>query len=159
MSYVMGPKGQIVVAKELRDQLGVGPGWLAIQQVKGDHLEAHFLPPSHRRSLKATLADRIDVTFEAHERGAAERSSERTQVESVQANERVDEVEAGEQLDAAGDVEHQEMAVDESQATMPGTQPMPGVPQAPAQHGESQTASTTTDSRVKRGRGRFGWRR
>ncbi len=61
MAYLVGPKGQIVIAKEIRDQLGVEPGWLALQRVVGDHVEVHFLPPEHRKSLKGSLADQVKV--------------------------------------------------------------------------------------------------
>ena len=56
MPYRVGPKGQVVVAKELRDRLGIGPGWVAIQRLRGDHVEMHFLPPDHNESLKGSLA-------------------------------------------------------------------------------------------------------
>jgi hypothetical protein len=29
MSYVVGPKGRITIAREIRDRLGVEPGWIA----------------------------------------------------------------------------------------------------------------------------------
>ena len=56
MPYLVGPKGQVVVAKEIRDRLGIGPGWVAIQRLAGDHVEMHFLPPDHNESLKGSLA-------------------------------------------------------------------------------------------------------
>lgn len=59
MAYAVGPKGQIVIAKEIRERLGVGPGWVAIQSVVDDHLEVYFVPPEHRRSLKGVLADHV----------------------------------------------------------------------------------------------------
>jgi bifunctional DNA-binding transcriptional regulator/antitoxin component of YhaV-PrlF toxin-antitoxin module len=77
MSYVVGPKGQIVIAKELRDQLGVSPGWTAIQRVTGDHLEVFFMPPSHRRSLKGTLSDQIGAKLDAANRGDGGNHSDR----------------------------------------------------------------------------------
>ena len=64
MSYQVGTKGQVVIAKKLRDQLGIKPGWLATQLVVDDHIEIYFAPPSHRRSLKGSLrgyAVRADV--------------------------------------------------------------------------------------------------
>ena len=57
MSYQVGTKGQVVIAKKLRDQLGIKPGWLATQVVVDDHVEIYFAPPSHRRSLKGSLRD------------------------------------------------------------------------------------------------------
>jgi bifunctional DNA-binding transcriptional regulator/antitoxin component of YhaV-PrlF toxin-antitoxin module len=56
MAYLVGPKGQIVIAKEIRDHLGIKPGWIAIQQLVGDRLEVHFLPAEHRQSLMGCLA-------------------------------------------------------------------------------------------------------
>jgi bifunctional DNA-binding transcriptional regulator/antitoxin component of YhaV-PrlF toxin-antitoxin module len=55
MGYTVGPKGQVVIAKEIRDKLGVAPGWVALQRLAGDHAEVHFVPPPHRRSLKGGL--------------------------------------------------------------------------------------------------------
>ena len=62
MANVVGSKGQIVIAKELRDQLGIGPGWITIQRLAGDHVEVYFLPPEHDRSLKGSLAKHTEVT-------------------------------------------------------------------------------------------------
>lgn len=59
MASVVGPKGQVVIAKEIRDKLGVEPGWVALQRVEGDHVEVYFVPPAHRRSLKGSLARHI----------------------------------------------------------------------------------------------------
>ncbi len=61
MAHVVGTKGQVVIAKEIRDQLGVEPGWLALQRLVGDHVEIYFLPPEHRNSLKGSLAEYINV--------------------------------------------------------------------------------------------------
>lgn len=59
MPHIVGPKGQVVIAKEIRDRLGVEPGWLALQRLVDDHVEIYFLPPEHRKSLKASLASHI----------------------------------------------------------------------------------------------------
>lgn len=75
MSYLVGPKGQVVIAKGVRDRLGVQPGWLALQRIVDDHVEIHFLPPEHRESLKGSLASysnvRIGVGTEWEEARAA----------------------------------------------------------------------------------------
>ena len=56
MADVVGPKGQVVIAKEIRDCLGIEPGWIALQRLVDDHVELYLLPPEHRRSLKGSLA-------------------------------------------------------------------------------------------------------
>lgn len=59
MSYLVGSKGQLVIAKEIRDKLGVEPGWIALQRLVGDHIEVYFIPPQHKKSLKGRLARHI----------------------------------------------------------------------------------------------------
>ncbi|MBI4307974.1 MAG: AbrB/MazE/SpoVT family DNA-binding domain-containing protein [Chloroflexi bacterium] len=61
MAHIVGPKGQVVIAKEIRDRLGVAPGWVALQRLVNDHVEVHFLPPEHRKSLKGSLAKHTKV--------------------------------------------------------------------------------------------------
>ncbi|HZD56364.1 MAG TPA: AbrB/MazE/SpoVT family DNA-binding domain-containing protein [Anaerolineales bacterium] len=56
MTYLVGAKGQIVIAKEIRERLGIQPGWVALQRLVGDRVEIYFLPPEHRESLKGSLA-------------------------------------------------------------------------------------------------------
>ena len=57
--HKVGSKGQVVIAKEIRDELGIEPGWLALQRVVDGHLEVHFLPPQHDRSLAGSLASYV----------------------------------------------------------------------------------------------------
>jgi bifunctional DNA-binding transcriptional regulator/antitoxin component of YhaV-PrlF toxin-antitoxin module len=45
MATVMGAKGQVTIAKEIRERLGIGPGWTAVQHVVGEHVELHFVAP------------------------------------------------------------------------------------------------------------------
>jgi AbrB family looped-hinge helix DNA binding protein len=61
MANKVGSKGQVVIAKELRDQLGIKPGWIALQQLSEDHIELYFIPPEHKKSLKGSLAGQIKV--------------------------------------------------------------------------------------------------
>lgn len=63
MAHKVGPKGQIVIAKEIRDRLGVRPGWVALQRVVDDHVEIYFLPPEHRESLLGSLAAHTKITI------------------------------------------------------------------------------------------------
>jgi AbrB family looped-hinge helix DNA binding protein len=51
MANRVGPKGQVVIEKEIRQKLGIEPGSLAIQRLVDDHVEIYFLPPRHNRSL------------------------------------------------------------------------------------------------------------
>ena len=75
MGNVVGTKGQVVIANHIRDQLGIGPGWVAIQRAVDDRVEMVFLPPEHRESLKGSLASHIkgsvppDVWQRVRERG------------------------------------------------------------------------------------------
>ncbi len=62
VAHVVGPKGQLVTAKEIRDRLSIAPGWVALQRVVDDHVEIYFLPPEHRESLKGSLAAHIKTT-------------------------------------------------------------------------------------------------
>lgn len=57
MAHKVGTKGQVVIAKEIRDQLGIEPGTLTIQRAVGDHLEIRFIPVTHH-SLAGILAGR-----------------------------------------------------------------------------------------------------
>jgi AbrB family looped-hinge helix DNA binding protein len=67
VAYVVGPKGQVVIAKEIRKRLGVEPGWMALQRLVDDHVELYFLPPEHRRSLKGSLSEYVRVHIAAGE--------------------------------------------------------------------------------------------
>lgn len=57
MSYKVSSKGQIVIDKEIRERLGIEPGWVAVQRQVGDRVEIRFYPGAHERSLRGALAD------------------------------------------------------------------------------------------------------
>lgn len=63
----VGTEGQITIERELLDRLGVQPGWLALQRVVDGHIEVHFVPPEHNRSLKGILAPYTNVTVSPEE--------------------------------------------------------------------------------------------
>ena len=52
----VGQKGQVVIEKEIRDQLGIAAGWHTVQSLVGDHVEIRFIPPEHERSLFGVLS-------------------------------------------------------------------------------------------------------
>jgi bifunctional DNA-binding transcriptional regulator/antitoxin component of YhaV-PrlF toxin-antitoxin module len=56
MSSVVGERGQVTIDKQIRDELGIGPGWRAVQRLVGQRVEITFVPPRHRRSLRGVLA-------------------------------------------------------------------------------------------------------
>jgi bifunctional DNA-binding transcriptional regulator/antitoxin component of YhaV-PrlF toxin-antitoxin module len=61
VSTLVGTKGQVTLEKEIRDALGVGPGWRAIQRLEENRVVIEFLPPQHRRSLAGILTDATTV--------------------------------------------------------------------------------------------------
>jgi AbrB family looped-hinge helix DNA binding protein len=65
MAHRIGAKGQVVIAKEIRDQLGIGPGWETIQRVVDGRVEFAFVPPEHNRSLLGILNAHADPTLAA----------------------------------------------------------------------------------------------
>lgn len=56
MSTRVGTKGQVVIHKHIRDELGVEPGFLAIQRVVGDQVVIRFVPAEHETSLRGRLS-------------------------------------------------------------------------------------------------------
>ncbi|MEX2430621.1 MAG: AbrB/MazE/SpoVT family DNA-binding domain-containing protein [Dehalococcoidia bacterium] len=56
MTHTVGPEGQVVIEKDIRDRLGVKPGWLALQMLVDGHVEIHFVPPEHSESLAGAFA-------------------------------------------------------------------------------------------------------
>lgn len=62
MASTVGEKGQIVIEKGIRDALGIRPGFIAVQTPRAGHLEVHFYPPEHNRSLLGVLANATQVS-------------------------------------------------------------------------------------------------
>jgi bifunctional DNA-binding transcriptional regulator/antitoxin component of YhaV-PrlF toxin-antitoxin module len=56
MSNIVGPKGQVVIEKSIRDTLKLEPGYITIQKLVDDHVELYFFPPEHNKSLRGILA-------------------------------------------------------------------------------------------------------
>ena len=63
MAGIVGSKGQIVISKKIRDQLGIEPGWRVSQRLVDGHLEIYFIQPEHNRSLKGSLQRFIDPSL------------------------------------------------------------------------------------------------
>jgi AbrB family looped-hinge helix DNA binding protein len=65
MAHRIGAKGQVVIAKEIRDELGIGPGWETIQRIVDGRVELAFVPPEHNRSLLGILNAHADPVLAA----------------------------------------------------------------------------------------------
>ena len=59
MAAIVGPKGQVVIDKAIRDRLGISPGWRAYQTLDDGCVKIYFRPPPHSRSLLGTLRPHI----------------------------------------------------------------------------------------------------
>lgn len=59
MASVVGTKGQVVIDKAIRDQLGISPGWRAYQTLDEGYVKIYFQPPPHNRSLLGILREHI----------------------------------------------------------------------------------------------------
>jgi AbrB family looped-hinge helix DNA binding protein len=84
----VGPKGQVVIKKEIRDRLGIEPGSLAIQRIVDGKVEITFIPPTTESQMgvlkKYTTSERLaemrdvdwgEVREQAWERHVRERYS------------------------------------------------------------------------------------
>lgn len=67
MSTVVGTKGQITIESGIRQDLGIKPGWRAIQRRVGHQVVITFRPPRHRRSLLGILGDPLGPRLETGE--------------------------------------------------------------------------------------------
>ena len=64
MANKVGTKGQVVIDKRIRDRLGIGPGWIALQRLVDDHVEIYFVGPEHNRSLLGSLKKYTDIVIQ-----------------------------------------------------------------------------------------------
>lgn len=71
MDYTVGAKGQVVIDKAIREALGVDAGYVAVQRLVDDHVEIHFYPPEHSRSLLGILAPYTTVVIAEKDMPAA----------------------------------------------------------------------------------------
>lgn len=87
MSTRVGTKGQVTIEKEIRDALGVRPGWRAVQRLEENRVVIEFLPPKHRRSLVGILTDATAVRAPTEEalQAAIEQAWEEAAQEAVEA--------------------------------------------------------------------------
>jgi AbrB family looped-hinge helix DNA binding protein len=70
MTHRVGPKGQVVIPKELRDALGIEPGDEVSFWYHDDHIAVR--PTSHRRALRGRFAGSA-LTDELSAQRAADR--------------------------------------------------------------------------------------
>ncbi len=55
----VGDNGEVVIDGKLREELGIGPGWFALQKVVDGYLEVEFLPPEHSESMVGIAAEHV----------------------------------------------------------------------------------------------------
>ena len=65
MPTKVGPKGQVVIHKRIREQLGVEPGFFAMQRIVGDQVVIRFVPMEHENSLRGRLAGKCKRSVDA----------------------------------------------------------------------------------------------
>jgi bifunctional DNA-binding transcriptional regulator/antitoxin component of YhaV-PrlF toxin-antitoxin module len=65
----VGERYQVVIERDVRNELGVRPGDRAVETVENGRLVMTFLPPRHRRSLRGRLAvaHPIDTTADTRD--------------------------------------------------------------------------------------------
>ena len=61
MSTTVGTKGQVTIEKQIRDALGLKPGWRAYQHLEKDRVVLTFRPPKHTESILGILAPLTNV--------------------------------------------------------------------------------------------------
>ncbi len=55
----VGKDGEVVIGEELREELGVKPGWRAFQFMGDGHVKIYFAPPKDYEELAGSLAKQI----------------------------------------------------------------------------------------------------
>lgn len=75
MTHRVGPKGQVVIPKELRDELGIEPGDEVSFWRQGDYVAVR--PASQRRALRGRFEGAAFVDALATERAADRRRESR----------------------------------------------------------------------------------
>ena len=81
MATLVGPKGQVIIPKDIRQKLGIEPKWKAVTRLVNDHVEVHFIPPEHNESLRGVLAKYTKVRFSTEE--ALNRAKEEAWAQAV----------------------------------------------------------------------------
>lgn len=64
MGHRVGTKGQVVIEKAIRNELGIEAGAIAVQRRVGDHVELRFFPAEHSRSLLGILAGPVPADLD-----------------------------------------------------------------------------------------------
>ena len=62
MSSRVGERGQITIAKAIREELGVYAGDETVQRVEGGRIVIEVIPGRHRRSLAGLLKNKVGRT-------------------------------------------------------------------------------------------------
>ena len=92
MAGRVGAKGNIVIDKNIRDRLGIKPGWETVQVLRDGHVEIHFLPPPTpgmaagilRRETGRPDLWEADALHEATERAMGEAAREKEAYRDVE---------------------------------------------------------------------------
>jgi AbrB family looped-hinge helix DNA binding protein len=58
----VGERGQITIAKAIREQLAIHAGDETVQRIEGGRIVIEVIPGRHRRSLAGTLRDKVERT-------------------------------------------------------------------------------------------------
>ena len=67
----VGADGKVLIPREIRERIGIGPGWIARQRIVGAHLEILFIPPEPARAHSAVVVP-DEEWAEVKERAVAE---------------------------------------------------------------------------------------